>query len=195
MQEKNAKNNRKIRVILAFLCLGFLFFHFTATYLYTSPLKNHTYKKVHYVVNGYIHPLFWQNWSLFVPAPKDNKKILISFRESDSTYSEFENPIEKYAEVYQWIKFSPQGKIILGFDNALWWVYEGLSKMNLPWNRELEGMDEVEFKSKYAYTILRNLVKGAFFQKYAGEFQGAKVKFIIEDVELQKEFYLIIPIE
>jgi len=165
------------------------------TYLFTSPLKNHKRENVHYIVNGYIHPLFWQNWSLFVPAPVSNKKILISFKESDSTYSEMLDPLEAYYAVNNYLRYSPQGKVILGFDNTLWWIHDGLLKLNTAWDRDLEGIAAIKFSKSYAYFMLKNLVLGAFKQNYEGEFQGAKVKFILEDVELRKTFYLIIDVE
>lgn len=195
MQENNGRNTKKIRLILAFLGLGFLFLHFSATYLFTSPLKNHKNENIHYVVNGYMYPLFWQNWSLFVPAPKDNKRIEISFREDDQKYAEYENPLDTYFSVFRWLRYSPQGKIILGFDNALWWVYSDLRKLSTAWGRELIGTEMERFKKMNGYFILRNLVVGTFHRKYEGPFLGAKVKFIVEDVELRQEYFLEIRID
>lgn len=195
MQDKNGKNIQKIRLILAFLCLGFLCIHFSFTFLYTSPLKNHKNENLHYFVNGYIHPLFWQNWSLFVPAPRDNKKIEISFQETDSSFSEYYDPLTNYKSVNKWLRYSPQGKVILGFDNALWWVYNDLRKLETPWGRELEGLSLEKFKSRNSYFILKKLILGSFHQKYEGEFRSAKVKFKVEDTESRENYFIIIPIE
>ncbi|MCB0476883.1 MAG: hypothetical protein KDC84_01900 [Crocinitomicaceae bacterium] len=150
---------------------------------------------MHYFVNGYMHPLFWQNWSLFVPAPKDNKQIEISFRESDSSYTEYANPIAHEYAVFKWLRYGPQGKIILGFDNTLWWIYNDLRRLNTAWDRELIGTEELHFKKLNGYYMLRNLVLTAFKKRFDGPFLGAKVKFIVEDVELRQEYYLILNIE
>jgi hypothetical protein len=195
MQNKNGRNNKKIRVLTAFLCLGFLIFHFSATFLFTSPLKNHKNENIHYVVNGYIYPLFWQNWSLFVSAPVLSKKIEISFKKSDSEYSEYINPLEEHYAIFNWLRYGPQGKVILGFDNTLWWVYDGLNRLNTPWGRKLEGMEAIRFKKTHAYQQLRQLVTGSFHRQYDGEFQGAIVKFIVEDVEMKETYFLILDIE
>ncbi|MEZ4936539.1 MAG: DUF5819 family protein [Crocinitomicaceae bacterium] len=179
---------------MAFLGLGFLILHFSATFLFTSPLKNHENENIHYVVNGYMHPLFWQNWSLFVPAPKDNKKIEIAFKE-EKGYTEFKDPLENAYRVFKWLRYGPEGKIILGFDNTLWWVYDDLRKLNIPWNRELEGTEAIRFQKMNGYFLLRNLVLGAHKKLSEGEFPGAKVKFIVVDVELRQEYFLIVNIE
>ena len=142
-----------------------------------------------------MYPLFWQNWSLFVPAPKDDKRIFISFKESDDSYSELIDPLEKYYAVYQWLRYSPQGKVILGFDNTLWWVYNDLRNLNTPWNRPLEGMAAENFKKMNGHYFLKNLVLGTFKQHYDGTFLGAKVHFKVKDTETQETYFLIIDIE
>lgn len=195
MQENKGRNNKKIRLLIAFLCLGFLFVHFGITYLFTSPLKNHKNEDIHYVVNGYMYPLFWQNWSLFVPAPRDNKNITISFKESEGTYSDFIDPLEKHYSAFRWLRYSPQGKVILGFDNSLWWVYDDLRKLNHPWGRELEGLEFERFKKLRGYFILKNLVLGSFKRNYDGEFLGAKVRFEVEDTETREKYFILINIE
>ncbi len=195
MREKNGRNTKKIRLILAFLGLSFLFLHFSITYLFTSPLKNHQNENVHYVVNGYIYPLFWQNWSLFVPAPRDNKKIEIKFKEAEGQYSDFIDPLEKHYQVFNWLRYSPQGKVVLGFDNALWWVYNDLRKLTTPWGRKLEGLQEKRFRQMNGYWTLKNLVIGCFKQNYEGAFLGATVRFTVHDTEFKQEYYLDIEIE
>lgn len=195
MQEKNGKNTRKIRLILSFFGLSFLMIHFGITFLFTSPLKMHENENIHYVVNGYIYPLFWQNWSLFVPSPKDNKKIEIQFKESEESYSDFIDPLENHYKTFSWLRYGPQGKVILGFDNALWWVYNDLRKLKTPWGRKLEGLEAERFKSMNGYYTLRNLVIGTFKQKYKGAFLGAIVRFSVEDTEFKQEYFIEIEIE
>ena len=195
MREKNGKNTKKIRLIAAFLGLSFLLLHFTIIYLFTSPLKEHKNEDIHYVVNGYIHPLFWQNWSLFVPAPKDNKNIEISFKESENTYSDFIDPLADYYSIFKWLRYGPQGKVILGFDNSLWWVYNDLRKLNTAWGRTLEGLEYQRFKDMNGYWTLRNLVLGSFKTKYEGEFLGAIVRFKVQDTQLKRTYFIDIPIE
>ena len=100
----------------------FLVVHVSFTLLYVLP-KNMVAPAVKAGVGRYINPLFDQGWALFAPVPRVNKKVYVSYLQSNKQWSKWQDPFQSYLNKHQSNRFTANGKIVLLVSSTLHYLH------------------------------------------------------------------------
>ena len=99
------------KIFAVFLAICFCI-HFTLTALYVLPLNPVQAKGVQFI-NGYMHPLFIQNWQLFAPNPlSDNFYVFLKAQYSNGEESEWYDLSSQSYKTNQERRISPNNRLV-----------------------------------------------------------------------------------
>lgn len=99
------------KIFAVFLAICFCI-HFTLTALYVLPLNPVQAKGVQ-LINGYMHPLFIQNWQLFAPNPlSNNVYVFLKAQYSDGEESEWYDLSSQSYKNNQERRISPNNRLV-----------------------------------------------------------------------------------
>jgi hypothetical protein len=120
-----------LKKIISGLAVLFLFTHFILIALYCTSKSNFLVQKVS---NIYIHPVFHQNWNLFVPAPDIHKKIFVRYKTNDS-WTNWEDIMQKKCNQLRTNPFVGHDLFLLMFSNSVSHPNNALTKHSYLYNQ------------------------------------------------------------
>lgn len=115
-----------LKKILSGLAVLFLFTHFTLIAFYCISKNNFFIKKISAV---YIHPVFHQNWNLFVPAPDIHKKIFVRYKTNNS-WTNWEDIMQNKCNQLRNNPFVGHDLFLLMFSNSVSHANNALTKQS-----------------------------------------------------------------
>ncbi|MFL5752110.1 MAG: hypothetical protein ACJ76F_01785 [Bacteroidia bacterium] len=128
-----------------FVCAGFLLVHFTLSLIYAAP-EQLLPAKVQLESKRYTLPLFEQYWSLFAPAPKTNKRLLVRINKGPWQSPDLQLIMESHAN-----RFSSSGRKEILYSNLLYYLVQENCSCSKNKQQVITGRPSASFNAlKYA---------------------------------------------
>ena len=127
--------------------MGYLIAHFTAVLAYTWPTE--TKGRFYNYSFVYIYPFFHQNWTLFVPPPKENFNLFVKYRTSKKQ-QDWKDLFFEIDAKHQNNRLAGNEAILLSLSNALRY-YSNIPRKNFVYK---DRLDDIEL------TILKRIIIG-----------------------------------
>lgn len=104
------------RFLSVALIAGFCF-HFGFIFICASPIKT-AHPKINFLSNQYCTPFIYQNWSLFVPAPKTTLKLFVRYK-TEKGWSSWNDVLQTQILKNKNNRITGHENTVLLFSNAL----------------------------------------------------------------------------
>lgn len=157
---------------MAYLCV-----HFLAVLAYAFPVKDQN--KFKFYVFPYIYPYFHQDWSMFVPVPKQNFNLYVRY-EHDGANTEWEDLFYTVNSAHQTNRLKGNEGLLLAVANSL--RYYASSVKN-------ESKLEKDDGTNINFEVIKNICTQYLYHRNGTEPQKLQVLIGITDVETNSRYF------
>jgi hypothetical protein len=156
---------------MATALLAYLTVHFFAVIVYAFPVKNENRLKAY--VFPYIYPYFHQDWSMFVPVPKENYNVYIKYDSKEWSDLLFEINL-----AHQRNRLAGNEALLFSLANGMRYYAASIKEVS---QREEDNSSNVNF------LVLRKIITEYIRKKDPGECKNIQVILRIQDMGNHKD--------